>query len=111
VFEPAVIGLDPVAGILLDVMPRGGDQLVKDERVDRGGVGDDLGGITFKVVSARSRTKARLVLRRCSAVSQPVDKANGRRLGVATVPVTALRHQGVDLRESGSTVKPVSGQR
>jgi hypothetical protein len=35
VFEPAVVGLDPVVGVLLDVMPRRRHHLVEDPRVDR----------------------------------------------------------------------------
>ena len=41
--ELAVIGLDPVVGIPLDVVPCGRDQLVEHGRVDRRRVGDDLG--------------------------------------------------------------------
>jgi hypothetical protein len=43
VLELAVVGFDPVVGILLDVVPCGREQLVEHGRVDRGGVGDHLG--------------------------------------------------------------------
>ena len=42
VFELAVIGLDRIVRVSLDVMPRRRDQLVEHGRVDRGGVGDHL---------------------------------------------------------------------
>jgi hypothetical protein len=42
VFELAVVGLDRVVGILLDVVPRRRDEVVEHGRVDRCGVGDDL---------------------------------------------------------------------
>jgi hypothetical protein len=43
VFELAVVGLDRVVGVLFDVVPRRGHQLVEGGRVYRCGVGDDLG--------------------------------------------------------------------
>jgi hypothetical protein len=44
VFEPTVISLCRVVGMLLDVMPGRGDELVEHRGVDRGGVGDHLAG-------------------------------------------------------------------
>jgi hypothetical protein len=43
VFELAVIGLDRIVRMPLDVMPRRRNQLVEDRGVDRGGVGNHLG--------------------------------------------------------------------
>jgi hypothetical protein len=45
--ELAVVGLDRVVRILLDVIPRRGQQLIKGRGVDRGGVGDHLGTLLF----------------------------------------------------------------
>ncbi|WP_345138332.1 hypothetical protein, partial [Dactylosporangium darangshiense] len=35
-----MVGLDRIVGVLLDVVPRPRDQLVKDRGIDRGGVGN-----------------------------------------------------------------------
>jgi hypothetical protein len=43
-FESAVVSLDRVVGVLLDVVPRLRDQLVEHAGVDRGGGGDHLAG-------------------------------------------------------------------
>ena len=42
VLELAVIGLDGIVRVPFDVMPCRWDQVVQDDRVDRGGIGDDL---------------------------------------------------------------------
>jgi hypothetical protein len=44
VFEPTVVSLDRIIGVLLHVVPGGRDELVEHARVDRGGVGDHLTG-------------------------------------------------------------------
>jgi hypothetical protein len=42
VCEQTVIGLDRVVGILLNVVPGRGDEVIVPSRVDSGGVGDRL---------------------------------------------------------------------
>nr|WP_207232733.1 hypothetical protein [Micromonospora kangleipakensis] len=42
--ELAVIGLDRIVRVPLDVVPGRGDQVVEHRWVDRGGVGDDFAG-------------------------------------------------------------------
>ena len=51
--ELTVIGFYRIVGVLLDVVPRGRDQLVEHAWVDGGGVGDHSVGVTFNVLSAR----------------------------------------------------------
>jgi hypothetical protein len=48
VFELAVISLDRIVGVLLDVVPCLRDRPVEDGGVDRGGVGDDLGWLDLQ---------------------------------------------------------------
>ncbi len=66
-FELAVIGLDRIVGVLLNVVPRGRQQLVEHTRVDgAAAVTTSLGGI-FRVCSARVKN------RRAAAASRWVD--------------------------------------
>ena len=52
-----MIGFYRVVRVLLDVTPRGGNQLIQYGGVDGGGVGDHFAGVTFNV--ARGRPKNR----------------------------------------------------
>jgi hypothetical protein len=59
VFELAVVGLDRIVHVSLDVVPRLRDQLVEHPGVDRRGVGDDLAR-RFNVDSVRRKNLVRV---------------------------------------------------
>jgi hypothetical protein len=61
VCEQTVISLNRVVGILLNVVPGRGDEVIVPSRVDSGGIGDRLAGLTFSTHSARRETVGILV--------------------------------------------------
>jgi hypothetical protein len=76
--ELAVIGLDRIIRILLDVMPRRGQHLIENGGIDRRGVGDDLArggrGVPAGGDSSTSiNDLAVLVDRPVDVASDPVD--------------------------------------